>query len=151
MKSKLLIAPFLLLYFSATALRAGTPEQEKEFTTKYKAADEAKDTATLYSFLYTENANPIPFGLYKMMMTNGAGGKISKIELVKLSSEDAKNAGGVQEGPSGIKTLLPRKPTRKLKITAETKDANGSMSSTTENFVAEKDGKFVIPVPVDAK
>ena len=51
MKSKLLIAPLLILCLGATALRAGTPEQEKEFTAKYKAAYEAKDSATLYSFL----------------------------------------------------------------------------------------------------
>jgi hypothetical protein len=32
-------------------------------------------------------------------------------------------------------------------ITIEKKDANGSSTSNTENFVAEKDGQFVIPVP----
>jgi hypothetical protein len=31
------------------------------------------------------------------------------------------------------------------------KDANGSSSSSSENFVAEKDGKFVIPVPGPCK
>lgn len=152
MKTQLLIAPVLLtLCFAASLLRAGTPEQEKEFTAKYKAAYEAKDTATLYSFLYTEGANPMALGFYKMMMTNGAGEKISKIELVDLSPEDAKKAEGLQDGPGGMKTRLPLKPTKKLKITVETKDSNGSSSSTSESFVAEKDGKFVIPVPVDMK
>ena len=46
---------------------------------------------------------------------------------------------------------LPLKPTKKLKITVETKDANGSSSSSSENFVAEKDGKYVIPVPAAVK
>jgi hypothetical protein len=50
-----------------------------------------------------------------------------------------------------MKTKLPLQPTKKLKITVEQKDANGSSSSTSESFIAEKDGKFVIPVPVDAK
>ena len=36
-------------------------------------------------------------------------------------------------------------------ITVETKDANGSSSSSSENFVAETDGKYVIPVPADVK
>jgi hypothetical protein len=152
MKTKVLIASLLLtVCFNATALRAGTPEQEKEFTAKYKAAYEAKDTATLYSFLYTEGANPMALGFYKMMMTNGAGEKISKIELIDLTPEETKEAEGVQDGPGGMKTRLPLKPTKKLKITVETKDGDNTSSSTSSSFVAEKDGKFVIPVPVTAK
>ena len=152
MKTKLLIAPLLLvLCFSATALRAGTPEQEKEFTTKYKTAYEAKDTATLHSFLYTKDANPMALEFFKMMMTNGAGEKISKIELVDLSPEDAKEAAGTRDGPGGIKTRLPLKPTKKLRITVEAKSGDNTSSSTSETFVAEKDGKFVLPVPVTAK
>jgi hypothetical protein len=82
MKTKLLWLPFLLaLDFSALILCAGTPEQEKEFTEKYKKAFETNDTATLQSFLYTKDANPMALEFYKMMMTNGAGEKISKIEL----------------------------------------------------------------------
>ena len=152
MKTKLSFALLLLsLCLDATALRGGTPEQEQAFTAKYKAAYEAKDNAMLYSFLYTEGANPMALGFYKMMMTNGAGEKISKIELVDLTPEDANKAEGVQDGPGGMKTRLPLKPTKKLKITVETKDAGNTSSSTSENFVAEKDGKFVIPVPVTVK
>jgi len=151
MKTRLLIAPLLILCFSAPALRAGTPEQEKEFTAKYKAAYEAKDSATLYSFLYTEGANPMALGFYKMMMTNGAGEKISKIELIDLTPEETKEAEGVQDGPGGMKTRLPLKPTKKLKITVETKDGDNTSSSTSSSFVAERDGKFVIPVPVTVK
>ena len=152
MKIKLLWVPLLLaLNFSPSLLSAGTPEQEKEFTEKYKKAFEANDTATLHSFLYTKGANPMALEFYKMMMTNGAGEKISKIELVNLSPEDAKKAAETQDGPGGMKTKLPLQPTKKLKITVEQKDANGSSSSTSESFIAEKDGKFVIPVPVDAK
>lgn len=152
MKTKLLI-PILTasLCLTATVLRAGTPEQEKEFTAKYKAAYEGKDTATLYAFLYTENANPMALGFYKMMMTNGAGEKISKIELIDLTPEEAKEAEGVQDGPGGMKTRLPLKPTKKLKITVETKNGDNTSSSTSSSFVAEKDGKFVIPVPVTVK
>jgi hypothetical protein len=152
MKTRLLIAPLLLtLSVGATALYAGTPEQEKEFTAKYKTAYEARDSATLCSFLYTEGANPMALEFYKMMMTNGAGEKISKIELVDLTPEDAKKTEGVQDGPGGMKTRLPLKPTKKLKITVETKNGDNTSSSTSENFVAEKDGKFVIPVPVTVK
>jgi hypothetical protein len=152
MKTKLSAKTLLLpLILAATAVCAGTPEQEKEFTAKYKAAYEAKDTATLYSFLYTENANPMALGFYKMMMSNGAGQKISKIELVDLTPDEVKKAEGIQEGPGGMKTKMPLKPTKKLRITIETKDGDNTSSSTSENFVAEKDGRFVVPVPVTAK
>ena len=152
MKTKLLIASLLLaLCFNPSAIHALTPEQEKEFTAKYKAAYEAKDTAILHSFLYTENANPMALGFYKMMMSNGAGQKISKIELIDLTPEEVKKAEGIQEGPGGMKTKMPLRPTKKLRITVETKDGDNTSSSTSENFVAEKDGKFVVPVPVTAK
>ena len=152
MKIRLPLVPVLLsASLCTTALRAGTPEQEKEFVAKYKAAYETKDTATLYSFLYTENANPMALEFYKMMMANGAGDKISKIELIDLSPEEARKAAGEQEGPGGMKTKMPLKPTKKLMTTVEHKDANGSSSSKNESFVVEKDGKLVIPVPVDVK
>jgi hypothetical protein len=143
----LVIAPCLFV----SALRAGTPAQDKAFVDKYKAAFEAGDKASLNSFLYTVGANPMALEFYKMMQTEGAGGKITKIELVDLTPEDAKKAGETQTGPDGSKAKLPLTPTKKLKITIETKSANGSSSSSTENFVAEKDGKYVIPVPATVK
>jgi hypothetical protein len=73
------------------------------------------------------------------MESEGAGtAKISKIELVDLTPEDVKKASEVQTGPDGSKAQLPLKATKKLKITIETKDANGSSSSSSENFIAEK-------------
>ena len=42
----------------AFGIVAATPEQEKAFTDKYKAAMEGKDTATLESFLYTQGSDP---------------------------------------------------------------------------------------------
>jgi hypothetical protein len=137
--------------FSGSHALASTPAQEKEFMDKYQAAFEANDSATLVSFLYTKGADPEALEFYKMMVADGAGNKISKIELVALSPEDAAKAAKVQEGPGGKKVKLPLKPIKKLKITVETKDANGSSSSSSESFVAESDGKLVIPVPVPAK
>lgn len=152
MKIKLVLAALLITPLCATSLCAGTPAQEKEFLDKYKAAFEKGDKATLESFLYTKDANPMALEFYKMMQSEGAGtGKISKIELVDLTPEDVKRASETQTGPDGSKAQLPLKPTKKLKITIETKDANGSSSSSSENFIAEKDGKFVIPVPATVK
>ncbi len=148
---KLKLLALILAPVCAISLHAGTPAQDKEFVDKYKAAFEKGDKATLESFLYTKGANPMALEFYKMMMTEGAGGKITKIELVDLTPEDVKKAGEVQTGPDGSKAQLSLKPTKKLKITIETKDGESSSTSSTENFVAEKDGKYVIPVPASAK
>jgi hypothetical protein len=146
---------FLLVVFATslvtTALHAGSPEQEKAFVEKYKTAFEAGDKATLQSFLYTENANPMVLEFYKMMQLDGVGQKIAKIELVDLSPDDVKKAEAAMDGPGGQKIRLPLKPTKKLKITVATKSADTTSTSSSESFVAEKDGKYVIPVPVTAK
>jgi hypothetical protein len=110
-----------------------------------------KATKPPSNLFYTQGANPMALEFYKMMQTDGAGGKITKIELVDLSPEDVKKAGETQTGPDGSKAQLPLKPTKKLKITVETRDANGSSSSSSESFIAEKDGKYVIPVPATVK
>ncbi len=153
MKRRLLylVSGLIAAGFSINPALAASPAQEKEFTDKYKTAFEANDSATLESLLYTKGADPMVLEFYKMMVAQGAGGKISKIELVELTPEDAKKAQQIQDGPGGTKLQLPLKPTKKLQITVETKDANGSSSSNSESFIAEKDGKLVIPVPVAAK
>jgi hypothetical protein len=133
------------------SLSAGMSPQEKAFIDKYKTAFEGKDTATLESFLYTQGADPAILGFYKMMQSGEAGEKISNIELVDITSEDAKNAATPMNSPTGGKVCLTLRPTKKLIIKVGKKDANGSSTSTSENFIAEKDGKFVIPVPGPCK
>ena len=131
-------------------IASGTPAQEKAFTDKYKKAFEGKETATLESFLYTQGSDPAALELYKMMQSGEAGEKISSIELVSLTPQDIKKATTPMDGPTG-KVCLTLKPTKKLIIKVDKKDANGSSSSSSESFVAEKDGKFVIPVPGPCK
>jgi hypothetical protein len=148
--TKIFTVAAALLLSVALGIVAGTPEQEKAFTDKYKAAMEGKDTATLESFLYTKGADPEALEFYKMMQSGGAGEKISTIELVSLTPEDVKKATTSMDGPTG-KVCLNLKPMKKLIIKVEKKDGSGSSSSSSENFVAEKDGKFVIPVPGPCK
>ena len=150
-RMKIQILLCALITTVSVLLLAGTPAQEKAFTDKYKTAFEAKDTATLESFLYTQGADPEILGFYKMMQSSDAGGKISKIELVDLTPEDAKKAATQMDSPTGGKVCLTLKPTKKLIIATETKDGSGSSSSKSQNFIAEKDGKFVIPVPGPCK
>jgi hypothetical protein len=142
---KIFISAICILFVAIVRCYAGSAE-DKAFTDKYKTAFEAKDTKTLESFLYTTGADPGALEFYKMMMTGEAGSKISSIELVALTPEEMKKAGEPQEGPGG-KMCLTLKPTKKLEIKVEQKDANGSSSSTSSAFVAEKDGKLVIPAP----
>jgi hypothetical protein len=149
--SKISILASTALLAASLSLHAGTSPQEKAFTAKYKTAFEGKDTATLESFLYAQGADPAILGFYKMMQSGEAGEKVSNIELVDLTPEDAKKAATPMDSPTGGKVCLTLKPTKKLIIKVEKKDANGSSTSTSENFIAEKDGKFVIPVPGPCK
>jgi hypothetical protein len=147
---KTIALSFFLILLALAPVKAG-PAEEKAFTDRYKTAFEAKDTATLQSFLYTTGSDPQIVGFFQMMMTAEAGNKISKIDLVALSPEDAKKAAGGQESPGGGKVCLPLKPTRKLIVEVSMKEGESSGNSKSESFVAEKDGKFVIPVPGPCK
>jgi hypothetical protein len=99
-----------VLITASLSLVAGTSSQEKAFTDKYKTAFEGKDTAALESFLYTQGADPAILGFYKMMQSGEAGEKISKIELVDLTLEDAQKAAAPQDSPTGGKVCLTLKP-----------------------------------------
>src|SRR5688572_16980693 len=145
MKTRSLLAA-LLATSLCVGLQAGTPAQEKEFVDKYKLAFEKGDKATLESFLYIKDPNPMALDFYKMKLSEGAGTtKIATLELLDLTPEEVKKTSEVQTGPDGSKAQLPLKPTKKMKITFEKKDGSGTNWTTT--FVAEKDGKYVIPVP----
>ncbi len=146
---KKLLSVLCLVTVATAVCHAGTAE-DKAFTDKYKTEFEAKDTKTLESFLYTTGADPGALEFYKMMMTSEAGSKVADIELIALSPDEMKKAGEPQEGPGG-KMCLTLKPTKKMTIKVEQKDANGSSNSTSSVFVAEKDGKLVIPAPGPCK
>jgi len=135
--TKLFAIAGALLFSAALGVVAGTPEQEKAFTDKYKTAMEGKDTATLEAFLYTQGSDPAAFEFYKMMQSGEAGEKISKIELVSLTPEDVKKATTPMDGPTG-KVCLNLKPTKKLVIKVEKKDASGSSSSSSETLSPRK-------------
>ncbi len=89
---KISILVCALITIVSLSLRAGTSAQEKAFVDKYKTALESKDTATLEFYFYTRGADPAILGFYKMMQPAEAGEKISKIDLVDLTSEDVKKA-----------------------------------------------------------
>jgi len=151
---KKIISAFALVLsfmFLATSSSFAATEKEKSFIDSYKKAFEAKDATTMKSFLYTKGADPMVLDFYTMMLTAEMGGKISSIELQDLTPEDVKKANEMQPLPNGTPAKLPVSPTKKLVVKVETASANGSSTSSSESFVAEIDGKLMIPVPGPAK
>ncbi len=146
-----IIAVILSLTFIIPALCFAASEKEKSFTDSYKKAFESKDEAGLKALLYTKGADPEILEFYTMMMTSEMGSKISSIELRDLTPEEIKKAAEAMPGPSGAQAKLPVAPSKKLVLKVSVGDANGSSNSTSESFVAEIDGKYMIPVPGPVK
>ena len=137
-------------FLVAVAL-AATPAQEKAFVDAYKAAYEGKDAKALNAMLYTKGADPQALEFYRMMMTEGMGAKIGSIALEPLTADDKAKAMAAMPGPGGKSFKLTLTPVKKLVIKRSEKSASGSSSSTSTVFVAEADGKLVVPVPGPAK
>ena len=136
---------------ACVSVYAGDSPKEKAFVDSYKKAFEAKDTAALQSFLYTQDSDPGILEIYKTMQSSDAGEKISKIELVDFTAEEMKKVAMPKDSPMGGKVCFPLQPSKRLMITINKKGAQGPSSTTSGNFIAEKDGKFVIPVPGPCK
>ena len=134
---------------SASVL-AATPEQEKQFVDTYRKAYDAKDAKTLNAMLYTKGADSQAVAFYKMMITSELGGRITSIQLLDLTADDRARAAKAQS-PDGrpVKLVLPA--TKKLVTKSETKDKNGSSSSSSEVFVGESEGRLYILLPAAAK
>ena len=140
----------LAVAVACLSVSAGDSPREKAFVDSYKKAFEAKDTAALQSFLYTQGSDPGILEIYKTMQSSDAGEKISKIELIDFTAEEMQKVAMPKDSPTGGKVCFPLQPSKRLMITIDKKDAKG-VSSTMGNFIAEKDGKFVIPVPGPCK
>jgi hypothetical protein len=129
---------------------AATPAEEKSFIESYRKAYEANDTKTLQSFLYTKGSDPMAIDMYKMMIAIGAGQKLTSIELLDLTMEDKKK---LEDGtsPDGRPMKMILKPTKKLVLKKITKTTNENSTSSSSTFIAEHEGKLVIPVPAIGK
>ena len=140
----------LAVAVACLSVYAGDSPNEKAFVDSYKKAFEGKDIAALQSFLYTQGSDPGILEIYKTMQSSDAGEKISKIELVDFTADEMQKVALPKDSPTGGKVCFPLKPSKRLMITIDKKDAKGT-SSTMGNFIAEKDGTFVIPVPGPCK
>ena len=150
MKVQKLLAALAVLALPLVAL-AATPAQEKAFVDAYKAAYEGRNAKALDAMLYTKGADPQALEFYRMMMGDGMGTKLTSIALEPLSDADKAKARETMPGPGGKSYRLTLMPVKKLVIKRSEKSASGSSTSTSTVFVAEADGKLVIPVPGPAK
>lgn len=142
-----LVAVGMMLVATAFAV---TPAQEKAFIDGYKKAYESKDAKALQAMLYSKGANPMALDFYKEMIAADMRATITSIALVDLTAEDAKKLEN-GKGPDGKPMKMNLKPVKKLILKTSTKSANGSSTGSSESFVAEFDGKLVIPVPASGK
>jgi hypothetical protein len=129
---------------------AASPEQEQAFLDTYKTAFEAQDASTLHGLLFEQGAIPEAVELYDMMMSAEFGEKISSIQLVDFDAEDLARIEETMPMPDGTMARLAPKPFKKLVITIQMSDANGSGTSTSSTYVAEQDGRIGIAMPVPA-
>jgi len=141
MKTHLIITT--LLFAVCTAFSA-TPEQEKAFLESFKKAFEAGDVKTLDASLLTEGVNAEIKEMLTGLQRIDVGKPVESIKLVAVTDADRARYGDVMDMPDGKKYKMPVPPTKLLVI----KSKGGATSKAP---VAEKDGKLVVLLPVEAK
>jgi hypothetical protein len=146
--SELVVA--LAMLVTVALAHAASAADEEAFLAAYRKAFAAKDTATLHGFLYTKGADPMVVDFYQTMQAQDLGNPKAILTLETLTPEEVAKAAQPKDGPGGP-MVLPLKPIKKLVTSITTDDANGKSTSTSSCFVAEHDGKLVIPVPGPAK
>jgi hypothetical protein len=131
-----------LVITASLSLRAGTPVQEKAFTDKYKTAFEGKDNNHARIIPLHPGRRP---GDPRLLQNDAIGRGRGKDFQDRASRSYA----------YGVAHRWQSLPLTQASQTAgdcdREKDANGSSTSKTTNSIAEKDGKFVIPVPGPCK
>jgi len=135
----------------AAPAHAATPAQEKAFVNGFKKAVERKDAKALTALLYTRDADPTVLEFYNMMIVADFGSTIKSIKLVDLTAEENKQMEMGGKNIQGKPMKMPLKPIKSLLITTDFKSADLTTSGTSQWYVAEYEGKLVIPVPALVK
>jgi hypothetical protein len=139
------------LAFSIAPAFAATPAQEKVFVEGFKKAIEHKDAKALKALLYIRDADPTALEFYNMMIVADFGSTIKSIKLVDLTPEEDQQMGTVGKNIQGKPMKMPLKPIKSLVLTTASKSADLSTSGSSQWYVAEHEGKLVIPVPALVK
>lgn len=130
---------------------AATPAQEKAFVDGFKKAVERKDAKALKALLYVHDADPTALEFYNMMIVADIGSTIKWIKLVDLTPEEDKQMATVGKNIQGQPMKMPLKPIKSLVLTTGSKSADLTTSGNSQWYVAEFEGKLVIPVPALVK
>jgi len=123
---------------------------EQAFLSAYRKALETADIKTLDSFLMADGAPADVVEFFKMMREIPAGTTVVDVKLETPTAGEAAQFNSAMPMPDGKSYKLPIVPTKKLVVTLKTDDAEGHSTSTSTLPVAEKDGRFIIPLPVPA-
>jgi hypothetical protein len=134
----------------AVAAFAVTPAQEKAFLDSYRKAFTSRDVKALEAMLYSKGADPMALDFYKMMIAGDLEATITSMTLADLTAEDVKKLETART-PDGRPMKMTLKPVKKLVLKTSTKTASSSSTGSRESFVAEHEGKLVIPVPASGK
>lgn len=86
-----------------------------------------------------------------MMIVADFGTTIKSIKLVDLTTEENKQMEMVGKNIQGKPMKMPLKPIKSLLITTGSKSADLTTTGTSQWYVAEYEGKLVIPVPALVK
>ena len=135
----------------AAPAHAATPAQEKTFVNGFKKAVERKDAKALKALLYTRDADPTVLEFFNMMIVADFGATIKSIKLVDLTAEENKQMEMGGKNIQGKPMKMPLKPIKSLLITTGSKSADLTTDGTSQWYVAEYEGKLVIPVPALVK
>lgn len=137
----------LLSCMGAVPAVAATPAQERAFVDGFRKAVERKDAKALKALLYVTDADPTALEFYNMMIVADFGSTINTIKLVELTAEENKQMAVGGKNIQGKPMKMPLKPIKSLEITTSTKADNLTANGSSQWYVAESDGKLVIPVP----
>lgn len=130
---------------------ASTAAQEKAFMDGFKRAVEHKDARALKALLYVNDADPAALEFYNMMIVADIGSKITSIKLADLTAEEDRQMAMVGKNMQGQPIKMPLKPIKSLLLTTGAKSADLATNGSSQWYVAEYEGRLVIPVPARAR
>ncbi len=134
----------------APAVSSSASSGEQAFLDAYRKALETADTKTLDSFLLADGTPAEVVEFFKMMRDIPAGAKLVDVKLESPTAGELAKFNEALPMPDGKSCKLPIVPTKKLVVTMKEDTAESESTSTATLPVAEKDGKFIIPLPVPA-
>lgn len=114
-------------------------------------AFESKDEKALETLLYTRDTDPTVLEFFNIMIVSDFGSTIKSIKLVDLTAEEDKQMEMGGKNMQGKPIKMPLKPIKSLFITTGSQSTDLTTSGTGQWYVAEYEGKLVIPVPALVK